>query len=263
MSQQRRTLDLTGHRFGMLVAVRYVGHQGANRMWECLCDCGNLHAVSVGNLRNKITKSCGCRLREWQKKASQLARVTHRMTDHPLYPTWRNMMSRCYRKQDKGYRHYGARGIRVCKAWHDIKQFVADMGERPKGMSIERRDNNGDYCPENCCWATPKVQNHNRRNTRLVTFRGITLPLSELCEEFKADYKLVHARIGRYGWDLEKALTTPPTTNGSYFRGDPERRKLEGKVIEVHAMGLSYREVGLSLNISRNVVRRIVVKSKR
>jgi len=91
----------------------------------------------------------------------------HGHWDHPLYKTWRNMMSRCYNESDRAFKNYGARGITVCESWHDIQNFIDDMGDRPKGMSVDRADNSKGYSPENCRWANDTTQSRNRRFAKL------------------------------------------------------------------------------------------------
>lgn len=157
--------DLTGRRFGSLVVIGE-GSKTANgvRRWLCKCDCGGTALAQAHFLKNeqKACKECSRRARTLHGHAK-----TPNMT--PTYRSWQAMLARCYKKHDGDYPNYGGRGIRVCDRWrHDFAAFLADMGERPPGTTIDRYpDNNGNYEPSNCRWATPKMQIQNRRVTKL------------------------------------------------------------------------------------------------
>jgi hypothetical protein len=145
-----------GLRFGRLVAVRYVHNERAGALWQCRCDCGQMTIALVSNLRHGRTKSCGCR-----------QGIRHGGWGSPEYWCWHAMLQRCNNPRNPGYKNYGDRGIKVCKRWHRFEHFYSDMGDRPAGLSIDRIDNDGDYKPSNCRWATQAQQHSNKRRPQL------------------------------------------------------------------------------------------------
>lgn len=123
------------------------------------------------------------------------------------YRSWLKMKDRCLDERNNRYHSHGGRGISVCDRWkNSFLAFLADMGERPDGMSIERKDNNGPYCKDNCIWATDKQQARNRRNNLLVTRNGETKTLAELAEELGIKYKRLWKHFRYYGKPLEQAI---------------------------------------------------------
>lgn len=152
--------DFTGEKFGLLTAIRRVG-KNAQRvsLWECICDCGKTTTVSGSNLGSGHTRSCGClRLK---------ANTTHGhggAKTSTTYNSWLAMKKRCLNPNQKGYNHYGGRGITIHAEWiTSFDKFLADMGDRPAGMTLDRIDCNGNYEPENCKWSTISEQNANQR----------------------------------------------------------------------------------------------------
>jgi hypothetical protein len=181
-------LDLKGKRFGRLVVLGRapIRPRDKNAMWTCRCDCGGWAVVAATNLA-KSTKSCGCLARE---TAADLLRVnrytlTHNLSQSLEYKSWCNMKGRCNNPNNHKYHSHGGRGIKVCERWQNsFENFYADMGKKPtRGYSIERVDNDGDYCPENCIWATIKVQGKNTRTNVYVEIGGVRLNLTDWCIE--------------------------------------------------------------------------------
>jgi hypothetical protein len=127
---------------------------------------------------------------------------------HPLYGIWQSMKTRCFNPNRNDYHRYGGRGITVCESWRtNFKQFVADMGPRPEGHTLDRIDNNGHYCPENCQWSTYHFQNRNRRDTRFLTFQGKTQCIVDWSKDLNIKDSTIRDRLRR-GWPVERALAT-------------------------------------------------------
>jgi len=158
-----------GQRFTRLTVIEEAGiNKQRNYLWKCRCDCGNINIVNGSDLRGGRSKSCGCLAID---KATK-----HGMAWMLAYPSWLDMIRRCNNPKDKGYKNYGGRGITVCDRWLKLENFIEDMGERPEGLTIERIDNNGNYEPGNCCWATYTTQLRNQRvkKTNHTGFNGIS-----------------------------------------------------------------------------------------
>lgn len=130
---------------------------------------------------------------------------------------WGQMISRCYDPNNHKYKSYGGRGIRVCDRWICRRLFIEDMGERPDGMTLNRIDNDGDYSPENCEWATYKEQSQNRRDNRRITFEGKTQCLTEWARQYGLNRTTLRRRLDS-GWSIENALKTPITDSRKSMR---------------------------------------------
>ena len=147
-------INITGQRFGHLVAVARQGTApDGHVLWWCRCDCGKTKLIPGGSLRSGSTKSFGC----------YHSQQYHHRSKTPIWNCWKNMLQRCYNPKNPCYKNYGGRGIIVCDRWKEFVNFLADMGERPAGMSLDRINNDGNYEPGNCRWATRKQQSQNRR----------------------------------------------------------------------------------------------------
>lgn len=163
----RRIRDVSGERFGRLVAISRVGRrsQGRNRgqsRWRCLCDCGGTNIVNLSSLHAGTTRSCGCLLTE-----RFAAMTTHGDTGSSEHNIWKAMIRRCENPNNPDWHRYGGRGIRVCRRWReDYATFLSDMGRHPPGKTLDRKDNEGNYTPRNCRWATPKQQANNRQKRK-------------------------------------------------------------------------------------------------
>jgi len=194
-----------GSRFDRLRVTGPAAPTRAGNAWDCICACGNeVPRVAAGNLRNGHTRSCGC--------AKFGVHVTHGesiSTDlSPEYTTWQGMLSRCYNPENKGFKHYGGRGIKVADVWrHDYVAFLKYMGRRPEGHSIDRfPDNDGNYEPGNVRWATRQQQNENKRSVRLVTFQGERLTVAQWAARLGLKPKTLFSRLFVRRMPLARAM---------------------------------------------------------
>lgn len=174
-----QAIDLTGQRFGRLVVLRrgadYTGAGKPQRRWICQCECGMEILTYRGGLRSGRVKSCGC----LQRDVVAMNSTTHGRSTSPEYVVWSGMHARCRDASHESFQRYGARGIQVCERWNSFEAFYTDMGPRPDGMTLERNDNDGNYEPGNCRWATRIEQARNTRKTVFITFEGETLSLAD------------------------------------------------------------------------------------
>lgn len=200
-----KRIDETGNRYGRLLVKEVIPNK---TLWLCECDCGNSISVSGTRLRVGDTRSCGCLRREVTAARAKVEHRTHGLTGTPEYRVWNAMRNRCRNPKRRDWANYGGRGIRVCERWDDFEVFLADMGPRPLGTSIDRIDVHGDYEPGNCRWATPRQQSRNKRTSLMIEFGGRTQCLSAWAEELGMCKQVLLYRI-RSGWPVDKALTEP------------------------------------------------------
>jgi len=206
-----KLIDLTGQQFGRLTVIKRVKNNKHHQIrWLCQCDCGN-YVVVVGNsLRQRLTKSCGCLSIESTIKRNTVHGHNNCNYRSKTYTVWDAMIQRCNNSNHPSYKNYGGRGIRVCEAWLKFENFLKDMGESSDKMSIDRINNNGDYCKENCKWSTKKEQERNKRNNKRITINNDTKLLIEWCEQFNLNANTVRSRIYTYKWTPEEALEIIP-----------------------------------------------------
>lgn len=207
----RRTKDLAGQRFGRLVALGFVGRNKWNQaLWLCQCDCGKHLTTLCDTLVRGRTQSCGCLRRDITIQRN----FRHGLCDKPEYITWNGMKCRCENPNEKGYENYGGRGIKICKRWrYSFENFYTDMGPKPgPEYSIERINNDGDYEPGNCKWATRQEQNDNSRHNHMLEFQGKTLTMSQWANAISVSRGTLTNRL-KTGWTIEEALTVPVEKN--------------------------------------------------
>ena len=201
--------DITGRKFGRLTAIRYAGKsKGKQTLWECKCDCGKNVIVHHQNLKSGHTSSCGCFNLESTIKRSS----THGGSKTRLYTIWHDMLNRCYKENHRCYKDYGGKGVFVCDEWKNDKEsfclWALSHGYKP-GLSIDRIDNDKNYCPDNCRWVTMHQQSLNTSKNVKITYDGKTQTLKEWANELGIKNTTLHNRIHYYGWSIEKAFTTP------------------------------------------------------
>lgn len=212
-----KLLDLTNEVYGKLKVIERAKKEAPktegsayqrwpSTRWLCLCDCGTNIIVDTDKLRSGNTKSCGC----LQPEVASKIHGTHRMSDTLEYGVWNSIKERIRNPNDRNFHRYGGRGIKICDRWMDFHNFIADMGQRPNSKhSIERIDNNGNYCPENCKWATLTEQANNKSNTKKITFRGEYHTVAEWARILNLSYFALSSRIRDYGWSIKDAFTKP------------------------------------------------------
>lgn len=200
--------NLVGKIFGRLkIICRTSNNKWGGPRWLCQCNCGNKKITDGSSLRNGSTRSCGCLKRQGNNLKHGNNKINKRTQ---VYRAWSAMWNRCYNINYEKYSQWGGRGITVYKKWLAFENFLTDMGDPPTTRhSLDRIDNNGNYCPKNCRWATPKQQARNKRNNRLLTFNNKTQCLSAWAEEYNIKSTTISDRL-RHGWSIKKSLTTPP-----------------------------------------------------
>lgn len=204
--------DLTGRRFGRLIVLErtdsHIKKNGDKQTaFLCRCDCGNVRKVLAYNLKNGHTLSCGCLSFEHRTKA----RTKHGETGTRLYRIWHHMKERCNDNKNARFTDYGGRGIKVCNEWQcsyeTFREWATSNGYTDM-LTLDRKNNNDGYCPENCRWVTAKEQANNTRKNRLITYKNITHTLAEWSDIVKIKPSTIANRINS-GWTIEDALFKP------------------------------------------------------
>ena len=201
-----KVLDYLGRRFTRLVVMSRAPNtkQGASA-WYCTCDCGETQVYARStDLRRGDSQSCGCAT----GALIAAANTVHGMSRTRVYKVWRAMHDRCYNSNNANYYLYGGRGIRVCKRWFSFDTFRTDMGERGPGLSLERRNNDGMYSPQNCHWATHTEQGNNKRTNVRIQVGGRVQTIAQWARETEQPPLRIWQRLSR-GWSAERAVSTP------------------------------------------------------
>lgn len=199
-----RPKDLTGHRTGRLAIQYRLPERISGRIvWRCICDCGNACQVTSNQLlhKTKPTRSCGC------LKLDVLR--THGGSGTSEFSAFQNMHQRCSNQKSPRFAGWGGRGISVCERWQTFENFIADMGPKPSpALTLERIDNDGNYEPGNCEWATRKKQQRNMSRNHVLTFNGESHALATWADRIGMPVKTLESRIKRH-WTVERAFTQP------------------------------------------------------
>lgn len=215
-----RLSDCIGKTFNRLTLLGLHEKRGRKNFGLFLCSCGKQHVAEFSAVACGGIKSCGCLLLEASRRQGK-ANATHGMSKSPEFNIWTRMTQRCQNPRDKSYGRYGGRGIKVCQRWLKFENFYEDMGPRPgREFSLDRIDVNGDYCPENCRWATAKEQASNTRRNVYVNVDGEAKTLSDAAIHYGVDRCTVKSRMAR-GMDVNDALTAPVREISKTRRNEP------------------------------------------
>jgi len=200
--------NLTGRTFGEWSVLSFAGKKMKRSVWNCQCSCGRKAVVFAQTLKDGRSTSCG----HVRNKKTAIRNTTHGKSSTREYRIWKAIHTRCTNTRQETWEDYGGRGITVCDRWlgpNGFLNFLADMGCAPSDShSIDRIDNDGNYEPGNCRWATPKEQTRNARSNINLEFNGQTRSIGEWSEIVGFPYHTLRSRILR-GWTAQKALTTP------------------------------------------------------
>jgi len=204
--------DLTGQKFGKLTGIKYVNsNKNGHAVWLCKCDCGCIITALAHQIKSGNTKSCGCLKSEVATKRNTIHGLSLGKNGKitKLYGVWNRMKQRCLNPNTTDSKLYHDRGITVCKEWFNYKIFHdwAISNGYTEGLTIERIDNDGNYCPDNCEWITNKKQARNKRSNHLIAYAGKRKTLAEWSEILKIDSSLLRYRLK--AWTVEKAFNTP------------------------------------------------------
>ena len=191
-------LAANGQKFGLWTVI-----DDSVFEWKLRCDCGAEQSTRRDHVISGRSKGC-----------ISCSHIKHGMEGTKVYNVWAGMKQRCQNSKYHSYANYGGRGITVCERWQKFENFYTDMGDPPQGSSIDRRDNHKGYTPENCHWTTSKVQQNNRRTTRMLEYKGDILPLTVLAERHGVERHTLQHRLKR-GWTVEDALEKPVRDMGS------------------------------------------------
>ena len=202
-----KRLNLVGQKFNRLKVLAFHSIKNNATQWLCKCDCGETIIVAGYRLKNGHTQSCGCLAKENFKRIT----TKHGFSNHSAYHIYLNIIERCYNANNKMFKYYGGRGITVCTRWLGVdgmKNFLSDVGARPPGHDLDRKDNNKGYSPANCRWTTRANNMRNTRRNRNIEFNGKSQFLTAWANDIGCTLTALRYRLAS-GWSKEKTLTTP------------------------------------------------------
>ena len=223
--------DLTGKRFGRLTVLRRDFPDGkTGTFWLCLCDCGNMKSVSAGNLHSGWTKSCGCYKAE-TSAAHFFSQDDTRKNNLRLYSIHKSMKQRCLNEKHKCYKNYGGRGITICESWlgeNGFKNFVlwAKSNGYKDGLTIDRVDTNGNYCPENCRWVTMKENANNKSDNRYIEYNGEVKTMSQWADYCGISQTELKRRLDYLNLPIEAAVSYKGLPMANYHGEKKSVRRL-------------------------------------
>lgn len=205
-----RLKDYTGERFGRLIVIKRVENNKHNQVrWLCKCDCGNKKIVLANALREGNTRSCGCLKHE--QNYINIVHITHNKSNTRLYNIWKNMKNRCNNPKNRRHKFYYDKGIKVCNEWQknfmSFYKWAMENGYK-ENLTIDRIDNNGNYEPNNCRWATITEQNNNQSNNIRIYYNNITYNVKDFCKKYKIKRCTLMQRL-KNNWNIEKIINTP------------------------------------------------------
>lgn len=199
--------DVVGQKFNHLRVLMEIRKEKWKIHVKCVCDCGKETVVLKQYVTSGHTKSCGCYHQEKMKKG---LRLKHGMTGTYIYNSYNSMLQRCNNPNFKEYYLYGGKGVKVCGRWLEgFENFFADMGGRPEGKTLDRRNSNGNYEPSNCRWATPTEQANNTSRNHVIKFYGLKKTLTQWSRMINIPQPTLRRRLNNYRWSIQRALTTP------------------------------------------------------
>lgn len=215
-------LDISGKVFGRLTAVEPTEvRSGGKIVWRCLCECGESCLAAVNHLQDGRRVSCGCAKAAGTQLKVKAPRHGHYAAGRasPTYYSWTSMRTRCLNPNASDFHRYGGRGVTICAEWESFESFLADMGARPAGTTLERKDVNGPYSPENCVWATDHEQLRNKRTNRVLSAFGRSQILSDWSREYGIPKRTITDRLAR-GLTPEEALLASGTKRARLASSD-------------------------------------------
>jgi hypothetical protein len=204
--------DLSGQKFNRLAIVEFDHYKGDHvAYYRCRCDCGVEKVIKGADVKRGVVKSCGCYNREMTRLRKPGLKHGYAHKER-LYEVWKNMKRRCYAPNNERFQFYGGKGVIVCDEWkEDYAAFRkwAHKNGYAQGLTIDRIDNDGNYEPSNCRWATAKVQENNMSRNHILTYRGESLTIAEWADRLGVTYSTINHRVQR-GWDMERLINQPP-----------------------------------------------------